>query len=152
MLGTGVPTYQECVPTISERYVIQNWRYPYICLVSVRKQASLHTYRYTSNSELFVTSVQKSKEDLQKFTDKCIVKNQRYQQFRQLTTHKITHACMHMSIYRAVHPIGGQLMMNFTLDQVSTITFILSLVCIVDILDCDILLWLRLLYKSLNCP
>ena len=34
---TNVPTSQEYLRKNSERYLIQNLRYPYICLISVKK-------------------------------------------------------------------------------------------------------------------
>ena len=37
LLGTSEPTSQECLQKISKRYLIQNWRYPYSSLNSVRK-------------------------------------------------------------------------------------------------------------------
>ena len=37
LFGTSVQTSQECLQKISERYIIQNWRYPYIYQISVRK-------------------------------------------------------------------------------------------------------------------
>ena len=36
-LANSVQTYQECLQKNSERYLIQNRRYPYIGLISVRK-------------------------------------------------------------------------------------------------------------------
>ena len=36
LFGTSVGISQECLQNISERYIIQNRRYPYIDLISVR--------------------------------------------------------------------------------------------------------------------
>ena len=37
LFGIGLPTYDRCLQRISERYIIQNWRYFYIDVISVRK-------------------------------------------------------------------------------------------------------------------
>ena len=34
---TSEPMSKECLQKISERYVIQKWKYPHICLILVRK-------------------------------------------------------------------------------------------------------------------
>ena len=34
---TSEPMSKECLQKISEKYIIQKWRYPNICLISVRK-------------------------------------------------------------------------------------------------------------------
>ena len=34
---TSEPMSQECLKKISKKYVIKKWRYPHICLISVRK-------------------------------------------------------------------------------------------------------------------
>ena len=37
LFGTSVPTSLECLQTFLERYMIQNWIYPYICLILIKK-------------------------------------------------------------------------------------------------------------------
>ena len=39
LFGTSVGTSLECLQKISERSLMQNWRYTYICLVSMREKA-----------------------------------------------------------------------------------------------------------------
>ena len=41
--------YQKCLQKFSERYLIQNWRYPYICLFSVRKEANKKADEHAEN-------------------------------------------------------------------------------------------------------
>ena len=55
---------------MSERFLIQNWRYPYIGLISVRKEATKQTDRHTRKSEIFGTRVPKSQEFLREIYER----------------------------------------------------------------------------------
>ena len=59
-------TSQECLQKVSERYIIQNWRYPNIGPISVRKWANEWTDRHTRYLELFESSEKISQEYIKK--------------------------------------------------------------------------------------
>ena len=78
LLGISIPTSQEWLQKNSEFYLIQNWRYPYKCLILVRMSASLQTDRHTRNSELIGTSLKASWKCLQKISERYHNQNHRY--------------------------------------------------------------------------
>merc|ERR1711954_88444 len=45
LFGIGLPTYQKCLQKISERYLIQNWRYLYNFSKEVSQLTDLQTYK-----------------------------------------------------------------------------------------------------------
>ena len=66
LFGASVPTSQEFVHKNSERYLIQSWRYSYICWISLRMYANYQADRHTKNLELFGTSVPMSRNVFKK--------------------------------------------------------------------------------------
>ena len=66
LLGTSVSTSKKCVYKYSERYLIQSWRYSYICWISLRMYANYQADRHTKNLELFGTSVPMSRNVFKK--------------------------------------------------------------------------------------
>ena len=77
LFGNGVQTYQECLQKVSERYIIQNRRYPYIGLISVRKWP---TNRLTDKHEIcnFFEMVYKHPRNVSKKLQKDISSRTRY--------------------------------------------------------------------------
>ena len=76
--GISVPTSQECIQNISEKFLIQNLRYPYICIIPVRKYANQQTDGHIKYSELFEYSVLTSQEYLRNNSENYLIQNLRY--------------------------------------------------------------------------
>ena len=57
-----------CLPKISEIYIIQNWRYPYIDLISVRNEANKQTHRHKRDTKYFGNSPEMSQKSFRKIS------------------------------------------------------------------------------------
>ena len=66
LFGNGVQTSQECLEKLSERYLIQNRRYPYIGLNFSKELSQLTDWQTYQNLNFLANSVQTFQECLKK--------------------------------------------------------------------------------------